>query len=77
MSHFDAVYADNELLLVPKRSACIYKSVPIGKCIGTNASHLSLSRSTVKHAPGGQGCLGRMEKKQRYRKKGSSKTNLY
>lgn len=82
MSYLDMVYADNRL---PNRAKLVYiylhdrmdsekKAWPGMKRIGTD---LSLSRSTVKRAIHDLVQAGYIRKEARYRKKGSSTSNLY
>ena len=77
MSYFDAVYMDHEL------TVCMYLHDRANRegeswyAIGTIASDLGLSRSTVKRALGDLVRQGRVEKKPRYRKNGGCTSNLY
>ncbi len=82
MSFFNDVYGDRELSARAK-IVCLYlhdRANGEGEswyAIGTIASDLGLSRSTVKRALGDLVCQGRVEKKPRYRKNGGCTSNLY
>lgn len=82
MSYFDAVYMDHELSPRAKM-VCMYLHDRANRdgeswyAIGTIASDLGLSRSTVKRALGDLVRRGRVEKKPRYRKNGGCTSNLY
>lgn len=82
MSFFGTIYADTEL---PSRARAVYmylrdRSDAAGKCwpgIKTIAKDMKLSRSTVKRALADLEKAGYLKKLPRYRKNGSSTSNLY
>lgn len=82
MSYFDAVYVDHELSPRAK-TVCMYLHDCANRegeswyAIGTIASDLGLSRSTVKRDLDNLVRQGRVEKKPRYRKNGGCTSNLY
>ena len=82
MSLFNDVYGDKDLSARAKM-VCLYlhdRANGDGEswyAIGTIASDLGLSRSTVKRALGDLVRQGRVEKKPRYRKNGGCTSNLY
>ena len=82
MSYFDAVYMDHELSPRAKM-VCMYLRDRANRegeswyAIGTIATDLGLSRSTVKRALGDLVRQGRVEKQPRYRKNGGCTSNLY
>ena len=81
MSLFNDVYGDQELTTRAKM-VCLYLHDRANRegeswyAIGTIASDLGLSRSTVKRALGDLVRQGRVEKKPRYRKNGGCTSNL-
>lgn len=82
MSYFGTIYAEEEL---PHRAKAVYmylrdRTNQAGTCwpgINTIASNLALSRSTVKRALHDLIQHGYLKKELRYRKNGSSSSNMY